>query len=111
KRGGLTMFIFIALIAIGAPLLAGGRGGLGVVFGPTGGYIFSFPIAAFLIGYFTEKTIHQLKAWKLMMINIICGVFIINLCGVTYLSFIAETPWTATAISALAFFPGDIIKA
>src|SRR5699024_7864558 len=39
------------------------------------------------------------------------GVLVINVCGITYLSFIAETPWLATATSALVFLPGDIIKA
>ena|SRR5699024_3166014 len=111
KRGGITMFLFITLVAIGAPLLSGGRGGLGVVFGPTGGYIFSFPIVAFLIGFFTEKILHQLKLWKMALIQIVFGVLVINVCGITYLSFIAETPWLATATSALVFLPGDIIKA
>src|SRR5699024_12591968 len=56
RRGGLSLLIFILLVAVGAPLLAGGRGGLGLLFGPGGGYILAWPLAAFIIGYLTEKT-------------------------------------------------------
>ncbi|WP_226895054.1 biotin transporter BioY [Oceanobacillus oncorhynchi] len=36
------------LVAAGVPLMAGGRGGLGALLGPGRGYIFSWPIAAFI---------------------------------------------------------------
>src|SRR5699024_7864556 len=73
--------------AIGAPLLSGGRGGLGVVFGPTGGYIFSFPIVAFLIGFFTEKILHQLKLWKMALIQIVLAYLSLMFVGLhIYLS-------------------------
>lgn len=55
KRGGLSVLLFVFLVAVGVPLLTGGRGGLGVLIGPTGGYIISWPIAAWIIGYLTEK--------------------------------------------------------
>lgn len=35
-RGGLSMILFLLLVAIGLPLLPGGRGGFGVFLGPTG---------------------------------------------------------------------------
>lgn len=31
KRGGLSILLFVFLVAVGAPLLTGGRGGLGVL--------------------------------------------------------------------------------
>lgn len=36
KRGALALVLFVVLVAIGLPLLAGGRGGLGIFFGPSG---------------------------------------------------------------------------
>src|SRR5690625_3041945 len=110
RRGGLSLLLFVALIAIGAPLLAGGRGGLGVLFGPGGGYIFSWPLAAFIIGYLTEKNIHRLKYWKLLLFNIFGGIIVIYLCGITYLSILSEAPWLPTALSSLVFLPGDLTK-
>lgn len=111
RRGGLAMLLFIMLVAVGAPLLAGGRGGLGVVFGPGGGYIISWPIAAFVIGYLVEKNIAKLNFIKLLLFNILGAMLIVYAVGVTYLSVVSELPWGATALSSLVFLPGDLSKA
>ncbi|WP_040984457.1 biotin transporter BioY [Oceanobacillus jeddahense] len=111
KRAGLSVLLFVFLIAVGVPLLTGGRGGLGVLVGPTGGYILSWPIAAWIIGYFTEKNIHSLTYWKLVLITTFGGVIIVNIIGVTYLSILSNLPWGPTAVSALVFLPGDVLKA
>ncbi|WP_442757522.1 biotin transporter BioY, partial [Pseudomonas sp. PM2] len=34
-RGAAAVTLFLLVVALGAPLLAGGRGGLGVFFGPS----------------------------------------------------------------------------
>ena len=43
RRGALSMLVFLALVAIGLPLLAGGRGGLGVFAGPSVGFLDRLP--------------------------------------------------------------------
>lgn len=110
KRGGLSLLIFIALVAVGVPLLAGGRGGLGALLGPGGGYILAWPIAAFVIGYLVEKNINSLNFFKIFIYNVFGAMLIVYLCGVTYLSFVSNLPWGPTALSALTFIPGDLIK-
>lgn len=110
RRGGLSLLLFIALIAVGVPLLAGGRGGLGVLLGPGGGYILSWPIAAFVIGFLVEKSFNSLNLFKVMVFNIFGAMVIIYLCGVTYLSFASQLPWGPTALTAITFIPGDLIK-
>jgi len=47
--GLLAMLIYTALIALSLPFAAGG-GGLGVLIGPTAGFIYGFAISAFLAG-------------------------------------------------------------
>ena len=42
KRGTVSIIIYILLAAVGAPVLAGFKGGLGAVCGMTGGYIIGF---------------------------------------------------------------------
>ena len=53
--GALAMIIYLILGAIGLPVFAGGSSGIGSLFGPTGGYLFSYPVAAFFIGIILKK--------------------------------------------------------
>lgn len=111
KTGALSLILFIVLVAIGLPILAGGSGGLAPLVGPTAGYIFSWPIAAFCIGWASEKVWPRLKTWKLIAINAVFGVLLVNLIGATVMALITNTPiWPGLAASAV-FLPGDLIKA
>ena len=49
KRGTLTVLTFILLAAVGAPVLSGFTGGLGILLGSTGGYILGFLLTALLM--------------------------------------------------------------
>ncbi len=42
KRGAASLLVYIALGAVGVPVFAGFGAGLGVLLGPTGGYILGF---------------------------------------------------------------------
>ncbi len=53
--GALAMLLYLIVGAIGLPVFAGGSSGVGALLGPTGGYLFSYPIAAFAIGKMLEK--------------------------------------------------------
>ncbi|WP_078551835.1 biotin transporter BioY [Bacillus alkalicellulosilyticus] len=110
RYGGLSLVIFVLLVGFGAPLLAGGRGGFSVLIGPGAGYILSWPIAAFLIGFLVEKYWHKLNLVKLIAFNILGGIVLVYACGITYLSFVTELSWAAAAITNLAYIPGDLIK-
>ncbi len=55
KYGALAQLIYLAMIALGIPAGAGYKGGLGVLFGYTAGYLWMFPISAFIMGLIREK--------------------------------------------------------
>ncbi|GIP42913.1 biotin transporter BioY [Paenibacillus sp. J45TS6] len=111
KTAGISLILFIVLVALGLPLLSGGRGGLAALIGPGAGYILSWPIAAFCIGYMTEKVWGKLKTWKLFMINVVFGVLLVSLIGAPVMALVTNTSIWAGLIGALAFIPGDCIKA
>ena len=46
KYAALSQLVFMLLVAIGLPLLSGGRGGIGVFFGPSGGYLLGYVAGA-----------------------------------------------------------------
>jgi len=53
--GALSMIIYLMLGAIGLPVFAGGSSGVAALLGPTGGYLFSYPVAAFVVGFMLQK--------------------------------------------------------
>lgn len=104
--GALAMIIYLLLGAIGLPVFSGGSSGIGVLLGPTGGFLLSFPVAAFVIGKLARK--EKLTSLFLAMF---VGTLIIYIFGaiqgaiVTHLGLIAIfTGWI------LPFVIGDVIK-
>lgn len=111
-RGGfLSMLFFVALVACGVPLLSGGRGGVAVFFGPSGGFLMSWPIAACLIGFLTDRFSKRLNVGNLMIFNGLGGIVVVYLCGIPYLAYISGLSLGAAAFGSLVFLPGDMAKA
>src|SRR5258705_7508830 len=54
RMGAAAIIIYLAEGAIGLPFFSFGRGGIGHLLGPTGGYLVAFPPAAFVTGAFAE---------------------------------------------------------
>jgi biotin transport system substrate-specific component len=55
RLGAVTVIAWLAEGAAGMPVLAGGAAGLHHFVGPTGGYLFAFPVAAALTGWLAER--------------------------------------------------------
>ncbi|WP_282200393.1 biotin transporter BioY [Collibacillus ludicampi] len=108
-----SQLIFVLLIGIGIMILPGGRTGLGALLGPTGGYIVSWPFAAWLIGWFAEKAQQRDKPVILLLLgNLIGGILLVYVVGVAWLSHAAHlTLKQALATGAFPFLPGDLLKA
>jgi biotin transport system substrate-specific component len=111
RRGGLALVLFLLMVAIGMPILSGGRGGLGVFVSPSGGFLLGFPLAAFTIGWLTERFWHRLSVGSALLFNITGGILVIYLLGIPGLAIAAKLPLLKALITASAFIPGDLIKA
>ena len=55
KRGFFSTLAYVLLGAAGVPVFANFTGGMGIILGPTGGFIISFPLLALLIGWGADK--------------------------------------------------------
>jgi len=55
RRGSLCVLTYIAEGALGLPVFAMGRAGIGVLLGPTGGYLAGFLAAAYVTGLLAEN--------------------------------------------------------
>lgn len=103
-----AVIVYLLLGAVGLPVFAGGHSGLGVLFGPTGGFLFSFIFAAIVISLLKGD---GKKALRLALANTIGGIIVVYLIGVPWLSFMIKVSLTkALAIGALPYLPLDIIK-
>jgi biotin transport system substrate-specific component len=111
-RGFLALLVFLVLVAIGLPVLPGGSGGLAVFAGPTAGYLFSWPVAAFVVGLLTERLWSRYNlAWGVVA-NVVGGMVVVYLIGVPVLAAIAHLSLGAAIVSgALPFLVGDAVKA
>ncbi len=109
RLGALGTIVFILLVMAGAPILAGAQGGLGALLGPTGGYVWSWPIATYVIGVLSQR--EHPKLWRLIVAHTVGGVFIVYLIGAIWLSFSLGLGWKETLLTGvLPFIPGDAMK-
>jgi len=108
-RWGLAgMGAYLLAGAVGLPVFSGGRGGLGHLIGPTGGYLIGFVPAVAAIGFITEKTKGQLVFGILALI---LATAIIYICGVSWLSIVTNmTLSKALIVGMVPFLPGDLMK-
>lgn len=110
-RGALAMALFIFVVALGAPLLAGGRGGLGVFTGPTAGFALGFPFAAFAVGWIALQC-KRLPIFAAGLIAaVIGGIFVLYFFGITGFKLITQSSWMESMLIMAVFVPGDLVKA
>lgn len=111
RRGFAAVALFVALVALGLPLLSGGRGGLGVFAGPSVGYIVGFPIAALVIGWLVHRRGAPYNvAWGLVSI-VIGGIVVLYAIGVPATAWRADISLFAAASGSAIFLVGDLVKA
>lgn len=110
RKGSLAVLLFLFLVTIGLPVLAGGRGGLGVFAGPTVGFLIGFPIAAFVAGWVVEKLRGQAIMVTAMFGAFLGGVIALYIPGIIGMAVVLDKSLAEATALALPFIPGDLIK-
>ena len=109
RYGTISSLLYILIGAIGIPVFAQMSGGLGVVFGPTGGFLVGFIPTTFVIGYYLEKI--GFTIFHAFIANII-GMLITLTFGTVWLKIVGNLTWIAAFASGFApFIIVGIIKA
>ena len=110
RRGFGALLLFLVLVAVGLPLLAGGRGGLGVFAGPSVGFLLAYPVCAGVIGWLVDRggpSYHLL--WGVVS-NLIGGIVLLYAAGIVGMMAVAHLGvWAAVAANGW-FVLGDIVK-
>lgn len=109
KLSTISTLIYILLGAIGLPVLAGFSGGISKFVGPTGGFLISFPIMAFIIGYAVD---HRSAFKGAFVIGLIAGTVVNYIVGIAMFCILTQSS-VAVGFTAcvLPFIPTAIIKA
>ncbi len=109
KRGVLAITAYLLLGAVGAPVFAAARGGLQVLIGPSGGYLWGFIPGIFILGKKIENKACPPPA-AILQGMIVC-LLVSYLTGAIQLSFIMDLNLYQTLASGvLPYIPGDGIK-
>lgn len=110
-RGALSMLVLLVLVAIGLPLLSGGRGGIGVFVGPSAGYLIGWVVGAFVIGLIVHAGGRR-PTWLRTSVGVVVGgIVTIYAFGIPVQALVTRLPLAETALQSTVFLPGDLIKA
>lgn len=111
RKGAASQGLFLALVALGLPLLAGGRGGLAPFLGPTVGFMIGWVIIAGLIGAATTRFIGEpYVVWKGIIINILGGMVALYVIGIPGMMLIAKLGLVPAIVANAPYLIGDIVK-
>jgi biotin transport system substrate-specific component len=116
KRGALACLLVILLVAIGLPVLSGGRGGLAVFAGPTVGFLIGWVPGAYVAGLIAERfarpTLGAVPQTLGFFAAAAIGVIAVDyLFGIGYLAYGAGLGLSKAFLGSMIFIPGDLIKA
>ncbi|MDT0327622.1 biotin transporter BioY [Nocardiopsis lambiniae] len=113
KRGTLAVAVFLVLGLAGLPLFAGGAGGLGVLAGPSAGFILSWIPAALIIGLLTDLMVRNGRYlfWAGLAVNVVGGILVVYAVGVPWLGVAMGNDHLAAFTAMVWYLPGDLAKA
>lgn len=111
KRGGLAALLFVGLVALGLPLLAGGRGGIGMFATGSAGYLVGYVIGAFVTGWVMENLRSLPIGLAAGVAAVIGGIVAVHLCGILGLMVVLGLGPLEAVVADSTFIPGDFIKA
>ena len=110
RLGFLTLATYVVVGLGGLPVFAGGAAGLARLFGPTGGYLVAFPLAAALMGWLVQRFGVDRHPLRMAGSMALCSILILGL-GSTWLALVLQTNMAdALTKGAFPFIPGDLVK-
>ena len=106
KNGTIAALVYVAIGAIGVPVFAQFTGGIGIVFGRTGGFILTFPLMALAAGIGARK---DNRLW--LALWLVIGALILYTGGVLMFNLITSIGILASIPLVVApFIPTEVVK-
>jgi biotin transport system substrate-specific component len=106
RYGIYPVGLYVLMGALNIPVFHNGTAGIGVLLGPTGGYILGFIPGSLIAGLAYEHKQNYIR-----VLGIGAGLMTIFLTGVAWLSYSTGLSiFTSFVIGVLPFLPGDAVK-
>ncbi|MFC9772757.1 MULTISPECIES: biotin transporter BioY [unclassified Pseudarthrobacter] len=112
-RGFAAVGLYTLLGLAGLPIFSQGRSGLGILAGPSAGYIIAFPIAAALVGWLATVVIRRTtkaRALWFFLAATVTSILTVHTLGIAGIALNTKATLGQAFLSDLVFYPGDIIK-
>jgi biotin transport system substrate-specific component len=113
RLGMSAQILYLAIGVAGLPVFAASPvlpQGFGRLVGPTGGYLMSYPFAAFAAGYLAQRGLD--RRYLTSVLAMLAGLTIIFACGVAWMAWGTPRLGLSTAVGTglIPFIPADIVK-
>ena len=104
KWGTLSQIIYVLVGMIGLPVFHGMQGGIGVLTGPTGGFLVGYPLFAWIMGWMIERN-------RSLVFSMIAGTAGCYLLGSIWFWILTKgTVWSVLLSCMIPFLPVDGLK-
>jgi len=117
KRAFYTVGLFLVAVALGLPLLSGGRGGVAVFVAPSAGFLLGWLLGAVVCGVSMRQFMKRMPDAKgkglliaAFLSSLIGGIVVMYFFGILGLMLAAHLSATQATLAVLAFVPGDLVK-
>lgn len=114
RLGPASIAVWVLLGVFGLPVFAQGKAGAAVLIGPTGGYIFSYFVCTYIVGYAAEHFELTYKNVTLAMLAGLAVIYGMGLAGfMLSFQYVLHKPMAlaqALNLAVLPFLPLDLVK-
>lgn len=107
-RAAAAALVYLALGACGVPVFAGFASGPAALLGPTGGFLFSYPLCALITGVLSQ---HENCSARRAFLSALAGTLACSVIGIAW--FMVNTgvePSASFFLWWLVYLPGDLMK-
>lgn len=117
--GALSLAVYLEMGAVGLPVFTPlGAPGLARLFGPTGGYLLAYPMAAALVGWVVQRNVgtsegdvrSAVPSFQRSALAALAGIALIHLGGAAQLLVLTGSAQSAIAMGLVPFILGDLLK-
>jgi biotin transport system substrate-specific component len=109
RWGAAAVGCYVALGAVGVPVYAGFSGGVSVLFGPTGGFLFGYILCAWISGRLTARLGFSRRG---LLIAMAAGTLSCYTLGTAWFMLVTGSGLSASLTACVfPFIPGDVLKA